>query len=347
MKKNLKQNLILKVVLINGVVLFLASSVWIASFAWIAGYILVVLYSLVLYYFLHKTISKLERNYEQLLSVTNEIGKGNLNVPIPEDLGVFEPFRQEILQIQKGFKSAVEEEVRSQRMKGELITNVSHDLKTPLTAIITYVNLLKEEKITEKQRKDYLDTLERKSMRLKLLIEDLFEISKAASKNVNLNIMDVDILNLLKQAQLEMSDKLEEAGLEVRMTLPEEKIILPLDSQKTFRIYENLFGNIAKYALSGTRVYVKAQKDPNNLIVTLKNISAQEILVDPRELTDRFVRGDSSRNTEGSGLGLAIAKSFTELQNGRLILEADGDLFKVTTIWPLHQQDGARVSINN
>ena len=218
-------------------------------------------------------------------------------------------------------------------MKVELVTNMSHDLKTPLTAIITYVNLLKVEGITEEQRRDYLATLERKSLRLKGLIEDLFEFSKASSQNVTLNIMDVDIMNLVKQVAFEMSDKLGESGLDVRMNLTEEKVILPLDSQKTYRVYENLFGNIAKYALPGTRVYVNGFRIDDTVVITLKNISAQEITVDSSELTERFVRGDASRNTEGSGLGLAIAKSFTELQGGVLELEVDGDLFKVTTTW--------------
>lgn len=222
-------------------------------------------------------------------------------------------------------------------MKVELVTNMSHDLKTPLTAIITYVNLLKEQNITEEQRREYLGTLERKSLRLKALIEDLFEFSKANSQNITLNIMDVDIMNLVRQVAFEMSDKIGESGLDVRMNLTEEKVVLPLDSQKTYRIYENLFGNIAKYALPGTRVYVNGFRIDDTIVVTLKNISAQEITVDSSELTERFVRGDASRNTEGSGLGLAIAKSFTELQGGQLSLEVDGDLFKVTTTWHMKQ----------
>lgn len=148
------------------------------------------------------------------------------------------------------------EEVKSQRMKSELITNVSHDLKTPLTAIITYVKLLQEPGVTQEQRKEYLETLDRKALRLKALIEDLFEVSKANSRNITLDIRDVDIVSMVKQVEFEMEDKLTDAGLEVRMSLPEEKVIVPLDSQKTFRIFENLFGNIAKYALPGTRVYV-------------------------------------------------------------------------------------------
>lgn len=230
-------------------------------------------------------------------------------------------------------------EVKSQRIKTELVTNMSHDLKTPLTAIITYVNLLKNEKPTEEQREEYLQILERKSLRLKSLIEDLFEFSKANSQNITLNIMDVDIMNLIKQVSFEMSDKISAAGLDVRMNLTEEKVILPLDSQKTYRIYENLFVNIAKYALPGTRVYVNGFRLDDRVIITLKNISAQEITVEASELTERFVRGNASRNTEGSGLGLAIAKSFMELQGGTLELEVDGDLFKVTTTWYVREKE--------
>ena len=219
-------------------------------------------------------------------------------------------------------------------MKAELITNVSHDLKTPLTAIITYVNLLKDPGLTEEQRREYLDTLERKSLRLKVLIEDLFEVSKANSGNITLNLMAVDIVNLIRQVHFEMKDKLDEAGLDVRMSLPDEKIILSLDSQKTYRIYENLLGNVAKYALRGTRVYVNGFEINDTVVITIKNISAKELTVDASELSERFVRGDIARNTEGSGLGLAIAKSFTELQGGVLELEVDGDLFKATTVFP-------------
>ena len=219
------------------------------------------------------------------------------------------------------------------------MTNMSHDLKTPLTAIITYVNLLKEKDITEEQRREYLATLENRSLRLKSLIEDLFEFSKANSHNITLNIMDVDIMNLVKQVAFEMSDKIGAANLDVRMNLTDEKVILPLDSQKTYRIYENLFGNIAKYALPGTRVYVNGFRIDDTIVITLKNISAQEITVDSSELTERFVRGDASRNTEGSGLGLAIAKSFMELQGGQLYLEVEADLFKVTTTWYMKEQN--------
>ena len=228
----------------------------------------------------------------------------------------------------------MEKRIQSERMKVELITNVSHDLKTPLTAIITYVDLLKDDTLTREKQIEYLQTLERKSLRLKVLIEDLFEVSKATSGNVILNYQNVDICNLIKQVELEMSDKLAEAGLDFRMDFPEQKVIVALDSQKTYRIYENLFSNIVKYSLRGTRVYVRGTLTDDYIVISLKNISAAEITVDTAELTERFVRGDASRNTEGSGLGLAIVKSFVELQGGRFLLENDGDLFKAVTSFP-------------
>lgn len=224
-------------------------------------------------------------------------------------------------------------------MKTELITNVSHDLKTPLTAIITYIDLLKEETITEEQRKEYLDTLERKSLRLKVLIEDLFEMSKASSGSVTLDPVPVDICHLMRQVYLEYEDKMKEAGLQVRFEVPEEKVILKLDSQKTYRIFENLYVNIIKYALHNTRVFVTVERRGgidgtcSAIHIEMKNISEQEITGNPQELSERFVRGDASRNSEGSGLGLAIAKSLTELQGGKFRIRADGDLFKVILDW--------------
>lgn len=318
---------IIKIVICNAVILFIISTLW------FGGFMITIIYSVLLYFILRRYISNLQKKYGILLKATNEMAAGNLNVVIREDIGVFEPFKPELAKIQDGFRRAVDEEVRSQKLKTDLITNVSHDLKTPLTAIITYVNLLKEEHITQEQRREYLKILEQKSLRLKALIEDLFEVSKASSQNVTLNLEDVDIINLIKQVAFEMSDKLDAAELELRMNLTDEKVLLTLDSQKTYRIYENLFGNIAKYAMRGTRIYVNGFRIDDTVVITLKNISAQELTVDSGDLTERFVRGDASRNTEGSGLGLAIAKSFTELQGGTLTLETDGDLFKVTTTW--------------
>ena len=313
---------ILKIVACNFVILVFICSMW------FFGIMALIIYSVLLFFILRKYFNDLKEKYALLLQSTNEIAEGNLDVSITDDLGVFNPFKAEIEKIQSGFKKAVDEEVKSQRMKTELITNVSHDLKTPLTAIITYVNLLKEEKDEEK-RQDYTQVLERKSLRLKVLIEDLFEISKASSKNVTLDIMDIDVSNLFKQVKLELEDKIQGAGLELRCSYPEEKLIAPLDSQKTYRIFENLLVNIIKYSMPNTRVYIEIVREGQEAVVKMKNISAAELNFDSEEITERFVRGDSARNTEGSGLGLAIVKTFTELQGGKLKISTEADLFKV------------------
>lgn len=322
---------VIKLLIINAIVVLLLCTMW------VAGWFGVIVYSLLVYFVIKKYLNDLQKKYSILLRATNEIADGNLEVKITEHLGVFEPFKPQIYRIEEGFQKAVAEEVKSQRMKTELITNVSHDLKTPLTAIITYVNLLKEENVTEEQRTQYLQILEQKSLRLKALIEDLFEVSKANSKNVTLNLVDVDIVNLLRQVEFEQEDRLEERNLTVRLRLPEEKVIVRLDSQKAYRIYENLFGNIIKYAMEGTRIYVDLEQSGGEVTVRLKNITEQEITVSAEELTERFVRGDASRGTEGSGLGLAIVRSFTELMGGRFTVTVDGDLFTASTTWVLDQ----------
>ena len=295
---------------------------------WFGGILFILIYSVGLFLLLREYFNDLQRKYRVLLKATGEIAKGNLDTRITEDLGIFSPFKQEIQKIQTGFKKAVDEEVKSQRMKTELVTNVSHDLKTPLTAIITYVNLLKDEKDQEKQ-KDYIEVLERKSLRLKVLIEDLFEISKASSKNVTLNLVDADVVNLFKQVKLELEDKIAGADLDFRCVYPDEKVSASLDSQKTYRVFENLLVNIIKYAMPHTRVYIEITKEDGEAVIRMKNVSASELNFNPDEITERFVRGDVSRNTEGSGLGLAIAKSFVELQKGKFKIETEADLFKV------------------
>ena len=217
-------------------------------------------------------------------------------------------------------------------MKTELISNVSHDLKTPLTSIITYIDLLKSENITEEERNSYIDTLDKKSQRLKFLIEDLFEVSKATSGNINLNLVNVDIVELMRQTEIELEDKIKKTNLIIRNNFPENKIILKLDSQKTFRIFENLLNNVVKYAMEGSRVYVDIIDNEDTVEITIKNMSAEEINFNAFDIVERFERGDKSRNTEGSGLGLAIVKSFVEVQGGTFNIEVDGDLFKVIII---------------
>ena len=318
---------ILKVVLINFAVLFFVCILWL--YGWIA----LVIYSVLLFFFLRKYTTDLQEKYKLLLKSTNQLAEGHLDTPIEGDIGLFNPIQDELKKIQKGFKKAVDEEVKNERMKTELVTNVSHDLRTPLTAIITYTDLLKNEKDEEK-RKEYIDVLERKSLRLKVLIEDLFEISKAASKNVVMHYMKVDIVDLLKQVGLENDSKIKEANLDFRWKLPEHKLVMWLDSQKTYRIFENLIVNITKYAMPHTRVYIEMNDRENEVHISMKNVSASELNFNTEEITDRFVRGDVSRNTEGSGLGLAIAKSFVELQHGSLKISTEADLFKADITLP-------------
>lgn len=319
--------ILLRIVICNFAVLFLVCLFW--DYRMQA----LVIYSVILFFILRKYYKDIKRKYARLLEATGEMANGNLHVTINEDLGIFNPFKPEIEKIQEGYKKAVEEEVKSQRMKTELITNVSHDLKTPLTAIITYVNLLKDEKDEEK-KKEYVDVLERKSMRLKVLIEDLFDISKASSKNVTLNLADVDVVNLFKQVKLELDEKIEKADLEFKCNYPEEKMTAVLDGQKTYRIFENLIVNVTKYAMPHTRVFVDIFGQDNEVVVQMKNVSREELTFNPQEITERFVRGDESRNTEGSGLGLAIVRSFTELQGGHFHVETEADLFKAEIRWP-------------
>lgn len=318
---------ILRIVVINFVILA------IVCLFWFYGMFALIIYSVLLFLFLRRFTRDLQEKYGLLLKSTNELAEGHLDTPIEGDMGLFNPIREELKKIQKGFKKAVEEEVKNERMKTELVTNVSHDLRTPLTAIITYTDLLKNEKDEEK-RSEYIEVLEKKSLRLKVLIEDLFEISKAASKSVKMNYMKVDIVDLLKQVGLENDRRIKEANLEFRWKLPDHKIVMYLDSQKTYRIFENLIVNITKYAMGHTRAYIEMTEEEKCVHISMKNVSSAELDFNVDEITDRFVRGDASRNTEGSGLGLAIAKSFAELQHGTLKITTEADLFKADIILP-------------
>lgn len=314
---------IMKLAAVNFVIVSLC------AMGWFFGIPFLLIYSVGLFIFMNRYYKDAEKDYQTLRRGVAQIAEGDLDTEITEDLGMFEPIKEDLGKVRTGFKKAVDEEVKSQRMKAELITNVSHDLKTPLTAITTYVELLKKEDITEEERNSYIETLERKSLRLKVLIEDLFEVSKATSNNIVLNYMDVDVVNLLKQVSVEHADKFAEMGLDLRWSVPEEKVVVQLDNQKTYRIFENLFVNIRKYAMPNSRVYIEVTQEEKQVRVVLKNMSANELNISADEITERFVRGDASRNTEGSGLGLAIAKSFTEAQGGSFAVDVDGDLFKV------------------
>ncbi len=301
-----------------------------------AGILFAVIYSFAAFFFLRGKLRKIQADYSNVLETAERLSDGNFNVLIHQDAGAFSSMNDALATLKTGFQKAVNEEVKSQRMKSELITNVSHDLKTPLTSIITYVDLLKNSQDDE-EKKQYIETIDRNSQRLKTLIEDLFEVSKATSGNISLNLVDVDLVSLVRQVHLECEEKLQEKNLEVRIQSSHEKIILKLDSAKAFRIFENLILNICKYAMSSTRVFISIEQNESRAKVIFKNISEQEISFDPEEITERFVQGDKSRNVQGSGLGLAIVKSFTELHHGSFHIETDGDLFKAIVQLPMNQ----------
>ncbi len=319
-EKNTKKLII--VVGVNAIILS------IMSMFWFFGVFGIIIYSIIIFNLAKKYIDDINIKYNKLLKSTNDIAQGNLSVDINEDLGVLNPLKEEVEKIQSGFKKAVEKEVKSEKMKTELISNVSHDLKTPLTSIITYVDLLKDDTLSEEKKKQYLDTLDRKSQSLQYLIEDLFEISKVNSKNISLNLSDVDLVYLMKQTLLELDYKIKEANLKIKTNFNKDKIICSLDSQRTFRVFENLITNITKYSLEGSRVYIEIFESSENIKITLKNIAKEEMDFNSKDIIDRFVRGDKSRNAEGAGLGLAIAKSFVEVQGGTFDIVLDGDLFK-------------------
>lgn len=300
---------------------------------WFIGLFGALIYSVVVFVLLNNFYKQASEDYNKLLDITKEIANGNLDVSLDEDMGIFSSYKAEIINIKTGFKKAVEEEVKSQKMKTELISNVSHDLKTPLTSIISYTDLLKNEDITKEQQKEYIEILDKKSKRLQTLIEDLFEASKASSGDINLNIDDVDIVSLVKQTLVELDDKIKEQSLIIKSNMPNDKLILRLDSQRTFRVFENIIVNITKYALENSRVYIDIIDFEDKVEISFRNISKEEIDFTSTEITERFVRGDKSRNTEGSGLGLSIAKSFVELQGGKFDIIIDGDLFKVIIIF--------------
>ena len=236
---------------------------------------------------------------------------------------------KELNDISGGLSNAINEAMKSERLKTELITNVSHDIKTPLTSIINYVDLMKNENIENEKVQEYLEILDNKSQRLKKLTEDLVEASKASSGNIKLNMEKLNLKELIKQVRGEFEDKFETRGLVIIETLPEEDIYIQADSRYMYRVLENMYVNISKYALDNSRVYIDVEKDDTTAKVILKNISKDELNIGVDELMQRFVRGDSSRSTEGSGLGISIAKSLTELQKGKFNIYLDGDLFKV------------------
>lgn len=273
---------------------------------------------------------------EFIMSNLESIKKGDFNIEIREnDDPQIQRLGKGINDIRIGYKKSIEKGVASEKMKTELISNVSHDLKTPLTSIINYVNIIQREDITEQERKEYIDILDKKSNRLKNLIEDLFEVSKMNSGRVTLDKYDIDIVQLVHQSMGELSDYNTEKNMEFKISGVEE-LYLNVDGMRISRVFQNLATNALKYGLDNTRIYVEINDLKNYAEISFKNISAYELNFDEKDIIERFSRGDKSRNSdiEGSGLGLAIAKSIVEMHDGDFRIECEGDLFKAYVILP-------------
>ena len=275
------------------------------------------------------------KKVQKINEALRNIYEGNPNVKLNEEEleGTLKIMAKYINDIAGGFTNAIEQSLKSERLKTELITNVSHDIKTPLTSIINYVDLLKKQEINNAQIEQYIAILDKKSQRLKKLIEDLVEASKVSSGNVKLNMEVINLKELLNQTVGEFEDKLEKKNLKLEMDLPNENIRIKADNRYLYRVIENVFSNISKYALEGSRVYIKLEEQKDEVYLEFKNISKDKLNISAEELMQRFVRGDKSRYTEGSGLGLSIAESLTELQGGNFKIDIDGDLFKVEITW--------------
>jgi len=275
--------------------------------------------------------------FRRLEKSGEELARGNIEYKTDLRLliGPFRRHGEHLNGISDGLARALEEQMKSERMRTELITNVSHDIKTPLTSIINYVDLLKKEGMTSPHAEDYLAVIDRQSARLRKLTEDLIEASKASVGAIQVNAERTDVNVLLSQAAGEYESKLRERGLQTVMTLAADDPVILTDGRLLWRVFDNLFGNIVKYALEGTRVYLSTEKEADNVRIVFRNISGEPLNIPGEELMERFVRGDVSRNTEGSGLGLSIAGSLTTLQGGRFSVETDGDLFKATLIFPI------------
>jgi len=279
------------------------------------------------------------KEFNAIKEGVKRVREGDLNYKIDvEGNGEFGKLASDINAITEGLHKAVENELKSERLKTELITNVSHDIRTPLTSIITYVDLLKNEKDPEKT-KEYIGVLEQKAQRLKTLTDDLFEAAKASSRSIPVNFEKINIVSLITQGLGELDDKIQELELDFKINKPIDEIFIRADGNLLWRVIENLLSNIFKYALKGSRVYVNIEDLGSEVILVMKNISAYELNISPDELMERFKRGDESRNSPGSGLGLSIAKSLVEIQNGSFNIEIDGDLFKAIIRFPKYPQE--------
>ncbi|WP_304943651.1 HAMP domain-containing sensor histidine kinase [Vallitalea guaymasensis] len=275
-------------------------------------------------------VLKKVRDYNDIKEVVKEVenGKYNCRIDIPSQ-GELGELATSINSINNGLHQAVENKLKSERLKTELISNLSHDIRTPLTSIITYVDLLKIENDKDKSKK-YIGILEKKSQRLKTLTDDLFELSKASSGNIKVNFDKIDVVSLINQGLGELHERIEERGYDFKINHSKDNIYVKADGMLLWRVIENLLNNIIKYTSEGSRVYIDIFDLDGFVNMSFKNISAYELNIPVDELMERFIRGDNSRSSEGSGIGLSIAKSLTELQEGRFYIDIDGDLFKAT-----------------
>lgn len=319
-----------KIILLFGIFIFLQfmfTGMTVEGGSALSLLLMIVMDCAVLYYLIKKAWGR-----EQIIAGLKKITDGDLQYKIPTEKlsGEQEMVADYINHIGEGLDVAVENSLKNERMKTELITNVSHDIKTPLTSIINYVDLLKRENPEDPKIRGYLEVLENKAQRLKVLTEDVVEASKASTGNIALEMTDLNFIELVHQVIGEFEEKFEERNLTMVVHFDEEEAIICADGRRLWRVLENVFGNVSKYAMENTRVYVDVKVDRPNVQLSLKNISAQPLNISAEELTERFIRGDVSRNTEGSGLGLSIAKDLVQLQGGEFKLYLDGDLFKVT-----------------
>ena len=329
MNVNVKSSLILQLVsvlLVNGIIVF---TLQLLCNNQVSEYVLfmIIIYTLLLFIPSVLFIDKTYKQYQVLLNKTKLLSEGKFDLQIDENVGIFNEYKNELLHVKDGFEKAVQEEIKATNLRSELITNVSHDLKTPITCIKNYVTLLENEN-DENKRIEYVHNIHSYTNRLASLVEDLFEVSKVSSGNISLELVELDLVDLVKQVFTENEDILLKNELQVISKFDSDHIIVSLDSNKTYRIFENLIVNISKYALPHSRVYVEVKDNNNEAIVEFKNISKDQMTFSPETITERFVRGDSSRHENGSGLGLAIVKSYSELQNIDFKIVIDGDLFK-------------------
>ena len=279
--------------------------------------------------------------YRKINRVCDELAKGNIDAKIDSRHMIWDMKNQadNINAISDSINLAVEQKMKSERMKAELITNVSHDIKTPLTSIINYVDLLSREDIENETAREYIEVLDRQSNKLKKLIVDLIEASKASTGNLEIHPEEIDVRMALLQVTGEYEEKLKEAGVELFLNAPEESVMIRADGRYLFRIFDNLMTNIMKYSLCNTRAYIDLTTEAESVLVVFKNISREQLSVKGEDFTERFYRGDASRNTEGNGLGLAIVKSLAELMQGTISVVVDGDLFKVEIRFPRLESD--------